>query len=271
VAAAIQERVEEIVVGWIEARRKGRTALALAGGLFANVALNGRLAQLFDDIYVFPHMGDGGLCVGAAVAERCVRPLGLPFLGPLYSDHEMQAALQQSGLAVQRFEHPEEVLAQAICEGLIAARFVGRSEFGPRALGHRSILLRADQPALAERLNQQLVRDEFMPFAPIRRHGAGSPTMTVVVPADDELKSKCPAAVHLDGTARTQIVSQTASPGLWRLLECAESEGFPALINTSFNLHSEPIVETPEHAVATFLAAELDIMQMGPYIVRRES
>jgi carbamoyltransferase len=269
VAAALQKRVEEVVLGWIEARRRGRGSIAVAGGLFANVALNGKLATRFDDLYVFPHMGDGGLCLGAAVAASGLIPFGIPFTGPEYSEQLMRAAIKRAGLTAERPVDPERCLIEAIADGLLVARFVGGSEFGPRALGHRSILLRADQPALADKLNEQLKRDEFMPFAPIRRFGAGSSTMTVVVDADSELRDRCPAAVHIDGTARTQIVNEQADPGLWRLLEGAESLGFPALINTSFNRHGEPIVETPEDAIATFLAAQLDRMQMGPFIVRR--
>ena len=129
--------------------------------------------------------------------------------------------------------------------------------------------MRPDRPKLVERLNTSLGRDEFMPFAPIRRYGRGSPTMTVVYAADNALKNGAPTAVHIDGTCRTQIVDKTVDPQLWHLLERAEEQGLPALINTSFNLHGEPIVESPNDALRTFKAAKLDRLQLGSFLVER--
>lgn len=270
VAAALQARVEEVALGWIEARRRGRGHLAVAGGLFANVALNGRLAERFDGFAVFPHMGDGGLCVGAAAAAcRGELAFGAPFYGPEYAPRELVEAARAAGLEAQETADPEGALLGVIRSGGLTGRFLGRSELGPRALGHRSILLRADAPALADTLNQRLERDEFMPFAPVRRAGAGSATMTVVVRADEALRERCPAAVHVDGTSRTQIVDAAVDPGLDRLLEGAESLGMPALINTSFNRHGEPIVESPQDAIRTFLAAGLDALQLGEHLLIR--
>jgi len=260
-----------VVLDLLAPALQSRVPVALAGGLFANVSLNGRLAKRGMPVSVFPHMGDGGLCVGALAALLPELDWGLPFLGPVYGTDRMERALTSGGLDVQRPEDPEGALFATILRGGLAARMVGRSEFGPRALGHRSILLRADRPELAAELGRRLQRDEFMPFAPVRRWGEGSRTMTVCVDADQELRERCGAAVHVDGTVRTQLVSEEADPGLWSLLDRAEQAGLPALINTSFNLHGEPIVETPEDAVQSFLAADLDILQMGPFIARRFS
>ncbi len=265
-----EARVEEVVVGWIEARRRGRTTLAVSGGLFANVALNGILARRFDEVRVFPHMGDGGLCVGAAVAVAGLDTLEngaeVPFWGPDH-DEDVPAEAARRGLSCARAEEGE--VLEAIEAGLIVGRCVGRSEFGPRALGHRSILLRADRPALADLLNERLGRDDFMPFAPIRGRGLGSSTMTVVVEADAELKTKCPAAVHVDGTARTQCVDPVADPELASLLERAEHRGLPALINTSFNRHGEPIVERPSEALARLADGVVDVLVCDGWLVRR--
>tara|TARA_Y100001968_G_scaffold87835_1_gene78861 strand:- start:1956 stop:3056 length:1101 start_codon:yes stop_codon:yes gene_type:complete len=269
VAAALQQRTEEVVLELLAPAIAAGAPLALAGGLFANVSLNGRLLREGCVPSVFPHMGDGGLCVGAIAAVVPELDWPLPFLGPFYGEERMEAALRGAGLQVERPQQPEELLAAEIVRGALVARVVGRSEFGPRALGHRSILLRADQPELALALGRKLRRDEFMPFAPVRRSGAGSSTMTICVDADQELRSRCPAAVHVDRTVRTQLVDEAADPGLWSLLARVEQHGHPALINTSFNLHGEPIVETPEDAVHSFLAAELDVLQMGPFVVRR--
>lgn len=269
VAAALQERTEEVVLEMLSGVLASRAPLALAGGLFANVSLSGRLARHGMGVQVFPHMGDGGLCVGALAAVLRGVDWGMPFLGPVYDELRMEQALVGAGLRVERTEDPEGSLLRAILDGLLVARFVGRSEFGPRALGHRSILLRADRPELATELGRRLERDETMPFAPVRRGGEGSSTMTLCVDADQELRERCPAAVHLDGTVRTQRVDAHSDPGLWSLLERAEAAGLPALINTSFNLHGEPIVETPEDAVRSFVAAGLDLLQMGPFVARR--
>ncbi len=271
VAAALQERTEQVVLDMLAPALQSRVPVALAGGLFANVSLNGCLARRGIPVSVFPHMGDGGLCVGALAALLPDLDWGLPFLGPAYGIDRMESALRSGGLDVQRHEDPEGPLLAAILRGGLVARMMGRSEFGPRALGHRSILLRADRPELSAELGHRLERDEFMPFAPVRRWGEGSRTMTVCVDADQELRARCPAAVHIDGTVRTQLASEEADPGLWSLLDRAEQAGLPALINTSFNLHGEPIVETPEDAVRSFLAADLDVLQMGPFIARRFS
>jgi len=269
VAAGLQYRTEEVVSGWIGARLGERRQLAVSGGLFANATLNGRLASMVDQLFVFPHMGDGGLCVGAAAAVAGVVPFDMPFLGPEYDMKRLEEACAGRPVVAYRSESPERELLDAIENGQIAARYWGRSEFGLRALGHRSILCRADDPALLLKLGDQLDRDPIMPFAPIRRSGKGSKTMTVVVEADDVLRTHCPAAVHVDGTARTQILEEKDDSALWSMLDEAEARGMPALINTSFNRHGEPIVETPEDAVESFLEARLDILQMGPWIVRR--
>jgi len=271
VAAALQERSEEVVCELLAECIDSGQPLALAGGLFANVSINGRLARRGRRVDVFPHMGDGGLCVGAVAAVLGGMDWGMPFLGPEYDSQHIEGVLEAAGLHYQREEDPEGLLLEAILAGKLVARCVGRSEFGPRALGHRSILLRADRPELSDLLGLRLQRDEFMPFAPLRRWGEGSRTMTVTVDADQELRERCKAAVHVDGTVRTQIADEQADPGLWSLLERAEEAGLPALINTSFNLHGEPIVESPEDAVRSFLAADLDLLQLGPFIARRWS
>ncbi|MFT7620967.1 MAG: carbamoyltransferase, partial [Myxococcota bacterium] len=175
----------------------------------------------------------------------------------------------KKGILVEPMDHPEDHLLRTIEHGGIVGRWLGRSEFGPRALGHRSILLRADDQSLVDTLNARLKREEFMPFAPIRRAGAGSSTMTVVVPADDELRDRCPAAVHRDGTVRTQLINAEFDPGLWRLLARAEEAGLPALINTSFNRHGEPIVERPSEAVELLRLGVVDVLQCDKFLVRR--
>lgn len=268
VAAALQRVTEERAVALTAAHLPSRRPLGLSGGLFANVAVNRAIARHRESTVVFPHMGDGGLCVGAALAVTGPLPMPLPFLGPTWPDRELEAALEGSPHAVTRPADPDAELAAAIALGDVVARVVGRSEFGPRALGHRSILVRADDRDRLDRLNAALGRDDFMPFAPVRRHGDGSKTMTMLVDADAALHEHGAGVVHVDGTVRTQLASRD-DPELWSLLERTEAFGLPALVNTSFNLHGEPIVESPTGALRTFAAAGLDVMRLGPYVIRR--
>ena len=160
----------------------------------------------------------------------------------------------------------------------MVCRYVGRDEFGPRALGNRSILFAAGDPALGARVNRALGRDDFMPFGPVlAAEDAGAalqiPTpgldlahMTVAVDATSAFRDECPGAVHLDGTTRAQVVSPASDPNLHELvIEHRRTGGGPALINTSLNLHGEPIVHTPEDAVRTFLASGLDALFLGTW------
>lgn len=243
---------------------------------------------------VHPAMSDAGLAVGAALwgweratlAEgRVPKPIPLPnaFLGPEYSEGEMVAALSAAGL---RFERPgdiHETIAEALAQGRVVARFTGRLEYGPRALGNRSILYRADDPSVNGWLNRRLARTEFMPFAPavawewrdrLFRDVAGAEGaaqyMTVTFGCTPEMRERGAAAVHVDGTARPQLVRREANPALYATLTAyGRRTGFPCVVNTSFNLHEEPIVCTPGDAVRAFLQADLDLLAMGPFVAAR--
>ncbi len=271
VAAAVQTVVEERALELFRQHVVGSPPLAVAGGLFANVALNQRIAQRYPALSVFPAMGDAGLCVGAAVVVAGPVPFGVPFLGPEPASSEVEAAVKACGLPAVGVGRPEWHLADAILRGATVARVVGRSEFGPRALGHRSILMLADDASRLETLNRALARDDFMPFAPIRRGGAGTATMTQLFEADAALRERCPAVVHVDGTVRTQRLDAAADPALAELLQRTEAAGHPALVNTSFNLHGEPIVESAVDALRTFERAGLDLMQLSGWLVAREA
>jgi carbamoyltransferase len=156
-------------------------------------------------------------------------------------------------------------------------------EYGPRALGHRSILCDASDPAASARLNAALVRDEFMPFAPMLRAeeaassfpglapvAAAARFMTVALPASEAFARACPAAVHVDGTARPQVVHREEEPDLHRLLSAYHGRtGRPALVNTSFNMHQEPIVASARDAVRSFLRSGLPAMRLGPLLLER--
>lgn len=287
IAAAAQQVLEESVVAfarhWL--RETGARALAVAGGTFANVKLNQRIAELdeLDELWVLPHMGDGGLAVGGLMCALEPAPRQIPdvYWGPGFSEKLTYKALSLAELP--RVKRPDviERVADLLGQGKTVARFDGRMEWGPRALGNRSILLRADDVGLTDRLNDQLGRNDFMPFAPIVREedapnyfknlakaDDSARFMTVCFTATPRFRQLAPAAVHVDGTARPQVVRAADNPALHALLGAVgERTGSPVLINTSFNIHEEPIVATPGDAVRTWRAAELDALWLGPFLV----
>ncbi len=288
VCAWVQRGTETIlvegIVRWLRATETRH--VALAGGVFANVCVNGLLAALpeVERIHVFPHMGDGGLAVGAAlhVDDRAPRALDTARLGPAFSDADVAEALEGAALPVEEAANPDALLVDALCEGRPVVRCVGRMEFGPRALGARSVLAPADRASIADPLGDALRRDDFMPFAPLLLHEDGDTHfehfdvasgatrfMTVALPVRSAFRAACPAAVHVDGSARPQTVAQTEDEALHALLTSyLERTGLPAVINTSFNMHEEPIVNTPRDAVRAFRQSGLPVMRLGPVIVR---
>ena len=286
-----QSLVLEAITHWLEAT--GARSLALAGGVFANVAINGALARLpsVDALHVFPHMGDGGLGAGAALLhDRALAPpadrnrhelLSRSDLGTEIDAHSADLALRRAGLPRTRPRDPDAALVRELAAGRPVARVVGPMEFGPRALGQRSVLAPARTRAIVAPLNDALARDAFMPFAPLVSaeqatacfDGVASCAqalrfMTVALPAKPYFHAACPAAVHVDGTARPQVVVAEERPDLHRLLtQYREATGLPGLINTSFNRHEEPIVASAAHAVDAFLSSGLSAIRLGPYVV----
>jgi carbamoyltransferase len=288
VAAWVQRGTERILLDGV-ARLLGASGarqVALAGGVFANVRVNGLVAALdgVDRIHVFPHMGDGGLAAGAAlhVDGHEPVPMGSPFLGPAPTPDALRAAVARGGLPAEAARDPDGALVDALAAGQPVVRYVGAMEFGPRALGHRSVLAPADRPEITDPLNGALRREEFMPFAPLVCHEEGAACfshfdvaaaaarfMTVALPAREAFRNSCPAAVHVDGTARPQAVKAGEAPDLHDLLaRYTARTGLPGIVNTSFNLHEEPIVNTPAEAMRAFCASGLPVMRLGPFVVR---
>jgi len=284
VAAWLQAAVEEGILSIVRRHvaLAGIRDLCLAGGLFANVRLNLRLLEDagIERLFVFPHMGDGGLAVGAVLAH--LRPPGwaLPpiFLGPDAPKALCRAALD--GLAFTEPGDPETEVAALLAQGKVVGRCVGRMEFGPRALGNRSVLAEARDPHVKDILNRRLGRSEFMPFAPVTlAEGAAERIedlarardcarhMTLAFRTKAPLVAEAPGAVHTDGTARCQVATREEHAGLHRILEAyARRTGLRTLVNTSFNRHEEPIVCTPSEAVDTFRRGGLDALQLGPFL-----
>ncbi|MCG7529182.1 carbamoyltransferase [Streptomyces sp. OfavH-34-F] len=286
-AASAQRCLEETVLhlaSWLHGRT-GATRLALAGGVALNCVANARLHREgpFDDVWVQPAAGDAGTSLGAALhvaAEHGpVRPMTTAALGRGWSDEELRRMLETAALP---FEEPEDVaaaVAEELAQDGIVAWFQGRSEFGPRALGHRSLLAHPGRAENLERLNAVKGREEFRPVAPmVRAERAAelfdgpmpSPYMLFVHEVAEEWKPRIPAVVHVDGTARIQTVDPAAEPLVARMLAAFEERtGLPVVVNTSLNTAGRPMVDHPREALECFGSAPVDLLAIGPFLVRR--
>ncbi len=295
VAAAAQRRLEDVMVAYVRraARNLGVRDVVLAGGTFANVVVNQKILELddVDHVYVHPAMTDQGISMGAGLchlAERGPsglvknRPLPNIYLGPGADEETLGQALERHGLAYTRPKDLPGAVADALVAGQVVARFDGRLEYGPRALGNRSILVAPHDRSVNDWLNARLKRTEFMPFAPVtladhapecyERLAGGELAaryMTMTFGVKPVMRERCAGVVHLDGTARPQLISEADNPGYWAILQrYYERTGTPTLINTSFNMHSEPIVCSPEDAIRAFLEGHLDVLALGPFLVQ---
>lgn len=292
VAAAYQKVLESVVCDYVQYYQKktGLKNLVLSGGVVANVKANQRLFEIegIDNIFIHPNMGDGGCGVGAALLlyaqEKSLKPSKINdvYWGPDFSDNEIRNALIREGLDYEEPARLERKIAKLLTEGNIVARFNGRMEYGPRALGNRSILYHAKDPSVNLWLNKQLKRTEFMPFAPATLYeerekcyknikGADLPAefMTITFDCTDFMLKQCPAAVHVDGTARPQLVKEETNESFYNIIkEYYLITGNPSIINTSFNMHEEPIVCTPAEAIKAFKLGHLHYLAIGPYLVK---
>jgi carbamoyltransferase len=288
IAASMQKVAEDViqaVVGhWL--RRTGMRRLGLAGGLFANVRLNRLLAESLplDEIFIYPAMGDDGIAVGNALAFLLHRDGLATWLGQRRRLDEVGFGRDYDGridaclgttAGVRRLPgEPAEAATNLIRAGQAGAIYAGRMEYGPRALGNRSIIASPHDHAINDRLNQRLDRSEFMPFAPyvleedadrvfeinaVNRYAARFMTITCAV--RPEWRARIPAVVHVDGTARPQIVRDTTHPLFAAILRrFRDATGLPVLINTSFNVHEEPIVNRPDECLKALVDGRVDFV-----------
>ena len=291
IAAGVQRVLEDVVSQFLRDNLPDikQSRIVLSGGVVANVRLNQVIRELgFEDVFVFPHMGDGGLAAGACYASNAEttgphrnKKIANAYLGTGYGDEEIVAALSASDLKWHKSERVEEEVAEQVAAGKIVARFTGRMEYGPRALCHRSIFYKADDPAVNTWLNTRLKRTEFMPFAPVMlredaprflldyddARAVAAEYMTITYRVTDECKAKAPAVVHVDGTARPQLVDARTDESANRtLMAYKRLRGFSVMVNTSFNMHEEPIIRTPSEAVESVKQAGLDVLAIGDYI-----
>ena len=290
-AASVQVHSETIVTDYIRhwLRQTGLRDVALAGGVFANVKINQRVHEIDEvrRVFVYPAMDDGGLAVGGALLLGHGGKAGEPgalahvYLGPEYTDRDIEKTLVASNLSYRHSPNIEREIARLLAGGHVVARFNGRMEYGPRALGNRSILYTPTDPAVNDWLNKNLKRTEFMPFAPSTLYeeadrcyealeGGETPArfMTMTFQCTAWMRRHCPGVVHLDGTARPQLVRREDNASYYAIIdEFRRLTGLPTVINTSFNIHEEPIVRSPEDAIRAFQVGHLDYLAIGTFLV----
>ena len=317
-AASVQAVTEEIVLrmaGHVK-KETGQKNICLAGGVALNCVANGKLLRsgLFDNIWIQPASGDAGGALGAAFLAhyhvlKAKRPVSQgrdfqkgSYLGPAFSDKQIEAYLQKVRARYDRLEEDTliETTAHLLQQGKVVGWFQGRMEFGPRALGNRSILGDPRDPEMQQKLNLKIkFRESFRPFAPsVLLEDAPewfeidrpSPYMLITAevhpakrrPVKDEQnlkglerlkvqRSHIPAVTHVDYSARLQTVSEQDNPLFYRLLKAFKTKtGCPVLINTSFNVRGEPIVRTPQEAHACFLRTQMDVLVMGHFMLQKD-
>lgn len=318
-AASLQRVTEEILLRCVRhvQSETGMANLCLAGGVALNCVANGRILREapFENIWIQPAADDAGGALGTALfiwhqlmgRTRTPAPLDAQagsLLGPRFSDVEICKFLEQAGACFERVADPYERVAKILAEGKVVGWFQGRMEFGPRALGSRSILGDPRVPEMQQVINRKVkFREGFRPFAPavLREYGAQyfdldprheSPYMLVVAPVHQDQRleltpeqadragfdklevprSTIPAVTHVDHSARIQTVDTERNPPFRRLLEAFQrTTGCPVLVNTSFNLGWDPIVCTPEEAYRTFMSSDIDALSMGEYLLEKTS
>jgi carbamoyltransferase len=288
-AASLQLVVEETLLDlarWLH-EQTGEQRLALAGGVALNCVANTRIfaESPFREVWVQPAAGDAGTALGGALAVArgsgdAVAPVPTPALGRGFDDLEIESALRTAKLRYERPPDVAEEVADALARDGIVAWFQGRSEFGPRALGHRSLLAHPGRPENLARLNDVKGREQFRPVAPMvlldragQIFGRGpipSPYMLFVHDVEPAWRDRIPAVVHVDGTARIQTVDRADEPLLAAMLAGFERRtGLPVVVNTSLNTAGRPMVDDIRDALECFGSTPVDLLAIGPFVLRR--
>lgn len=291
-AAAVQRRIEDVTAELVQAavERTGYGDVVLAGGLFANVKINQRILELENvkSVFVHPHMGDGGIALGAALQlqaeQEGLKPFRLKnvYFGPEYSDEEIKKEIKDFGFKAAYYKDIEGIAAECVAKKKIVGRFSGRMEYGPRALGNRSILADPTDVSINDWLNKRLNRTEFMPFAPsildsdapkaYENYVAGeypAEFMTITFDVNKDFAEMAPAVNHVDNTARPQVVTRDSNESYHKILRAYKKlTGLPLFVNTSFNAHEEPIVCSPRDALNSLVAKNVDVLVIGNYLVQ---
>jgi len=288
VACALQNRLEEIILSQLKKCRDkfGLKKLCFAGGIALNCSLNGKILQsgIFDEIFVPPASGDNGTAIGACYLSTKSRIPNITFsrlddyyVGSEFTDTEIFHALKNLNVKFSQPDNLEKEVALKLKDKQIIGWFQGGAEFGPRALGNRSILTSPFPKEMKDILNSRVkFREEFRPFAPAILSeltnqyfeiNQESPHMLIAVNVKKEKISEIPAVVHVDQSARVQTVDKTNNQKFRKLIEeFYEETGCPVLLNTSFNVKGQPIVNSPEDAIRCFLSTNIDVLGIGNYI-----
>lgn len=288
-ACSVQRVVEDVLldlVGWLRARTDG-DALCLAGGVALNCVANSRIYAEggFDRVWVQPAAGDSGTALGAALSLAAsfgepIAPMPSAQLGRGWSDEQIEATLAEAAVGYERPDDVATAIGDALADNQLVGWFQGRAEFGPRALGGRSLLADPRRAANLERLNAVKGREQFRPVAPMvlaeraaeifSRGPLPSPYMLFVHDVADEWRERIPAVTHVDGTARIQTVDAAADPRLHATINrFAERTGVPVVVNTSFNTAGRPMVDSPRDALEVFGSSPIDVLALGSFVVRR--
>jgi carbamoyltransferase len=263
--------------------------VCLAGGVALNSKANGKIqaSGMVDHIFVQPAASDDGVALGAVLAPYMdkggrlpMKPMRHAYLGPEYSDAEIEKALTTFKLRATKLDHVAGTAAEMLASGKILGWFQGRMEFGPRALGDRSILSDPRDPEMNAKVNNAVkFREWWRPFAPSMLREVAeeylesaydSPFMILTSPVRPEKRSVIPSVTHVDGSARPQTVEKEVNPLYWNLInEFGKRTGVPVVMNTSFNLRGEAIVNTPTDAVRTFFSSGMDALVIGSFLVEK--
>ena len=287
VAASIQTAIEQIVVNWVKQliAMKPVKYIGLSGGVFSNVKLNQCIAELegINEVFVFPAMGDEGLPVGNCI-DHLINKYGLNnigrerlgnvYLGWNYKPQDLMCLAEKQGFKVERSDSVSKIASQELAEGKVGATFCSAMEMGPRALGARSILASPEKRDINDSINARLERTEFMPFAPYvlpedaadvfdidETNRYACKFMTITTRVNEKYRDRIAAVVHVDGTARPQIIERENNWLYYDILkDFKELTGIPCLVNTSFNAHEEPIINTPEEALKALKDNRVDFL-----------
>jgi carbamoyltransferase len=291
VAFAVQDACEVAMLALVKlaTERTGCRNICLAGGVALNSKANGKIqaSGMVDNIFIQPAASDDGVALGAVFAPYMdnggrlpMKPLRHAYLGPEFSDAEIEKALVTYKLRASKLNDIAATAAELLSNGKIIGWFQGRMEFGPRALGHRSILADPRDPEMNAKVNNAVkFREWWRPFAPSMlkevageylEHACDSPFMILTNPVRSEKRDVIPSVTHVDGSARPQTVDKEIEPLYWNLInEFGKRTGVPVLMNTSFNLRGEAIVNTPTDAIRTFFSSGMDALVIGSYLVEK--
>lgn len=295
IAAAAQKHLELIMLNIINfyLRKTNHKNICLAGGVFANVLLNQKIKEIktINRIFIQPHMGDGGLPLGAAAALYFIKKKKLlnfknMYLGPKYNLNKklINTLSKKFNVNFKKIKDVPKLVINELSNNKIIGLCQGRMEFGPRALGNRSILYHANDKKVNTYLNKRLNREEFMPFAPVTsetlaykcykkwdKNQVSAKFMTLTYNCTNLMRKNCPAVVHTDGTARPQIVNKNENKLINKILiEWHNKTDGLSLLNTSFNHHEEPIVCSPEDAIRSYLRNNVDTLIINNFLVEEK-